>query len=87
MARQLRFVLCVAGAFLLFRAGDDGWMFQLAGLNAFANLFSGQYRCASGACAVPSEPDAVAVVVSRIHLGSTLVGGLFFLLGVALNRP
>ena len=81
MLRQARFMLCCAGVLLIYQT-DKGWIFYVAGITAFANLFSAQWMCGMKACQTQKtslfDPQAP---ITLIHYGSTIVGALFCLLG------
>ncbi len=82
MFRQFRFILCCAGALMLYKLSGAGPVFYGAALNAFANLFSGQIDCASGACDTESQRPSLDDPVYKLHLLTTAIGALTALYGV-----
>ncbi|MBF0401784.1 MAG: hypothetical protein HQL90_13580 [Magnetococcales bacterium] len=81
MLRQARFILCCAGALLVYQT-DRGGLFYAAAVVAFANLFVGQFICGTRGCQVPAHRRFSRDPVVLLH-DATAVGGLLFcLLGV-----
>ena len=80
MIKQARFFLCVIGAILVFQI-DTGVLFNAAGLNAVANLFSGQYVCSVEECRVEEKRRFAKDPVSLFHYGTTLAGAGFCMYG------
>lgn len=80
MLKQLRFMICCAGAILIYQT-DPGILFYTAGMTAFANLFSAQLMCGTQACQVPQTRTSRWNPLTLFHYGTTLAGALFCLVG------
>ena len=84
MLRQLRFLICCFGTLLLYKITNGGWLFYAAGFNAFANLFSGQFECATNSCDIKIRRRPIEDPVFMLHAATTVAGGLFTLYGVVV---
>ncbi len=80
MLRQFRLFICILGVVWMYQI-NQGVLFYVAGMVAFANLFSGQFLCGQNACQTDNKwfnRDPI----SLFHYATTLMGGLFLILAI-----
>lgn len=80
MLKQFRFVLCCAGGLLIYQT-NEGVLFYMASMTAFANLFSAQLMCGMQGCQTQKTGIFKQDPVALFHYGTTIAGIIFCLLG------
>ncbi|MBF0379419.1 MAG: hypothetical protein HQL69_00250 [Magnetococcales bacterium] len=86
--RELRFLLCTIAVFIIYKIVGTGWLFNVAGVNALINLFTGQYLCTTKGCStdkpginlsfLPFKMTISSDPIIITHYISTIFGMLLF---------
>ncbi|MBF0584740.1 MAG: hypothetical protein HQL80_10985 [Magnetococcales bacterium] len=80
MLRQARFLICCAGALLIFQTHQGG-VFYGAGLVALANLFTAQFMCGTQGCERPETRWMDRSPIALFYDATTMAGALFCVWG------